>query len=363
MQGKRRTLANAATIGTGLVLATAVRTALGRLGEESLRGEVALITGGSRGLGLALARELAGEGCRLAICARDEAELERARTDLEGRGAEVMTVPCDIRDQSQVEAMIAAVTERFGRIDLLVNNAGIITVGPVESMTADDFARAMDIDFWGVLYPTLAVLPQMRERRRGRIVTITSIGGKISMPHLLPYNCAKFAAVGFSEGLRAELAPDGITVTTVVPGEMRTGSYLHAEFGGDREGEYRWFALGASSPFIISADRAARTIVRGIKRGTSELTFPISAKLAARLNGLVPGATANLLSLVDRLMPAADGERARPAPGAVVQAETDSRALETATALGRQAAAEHNQYPAPGVVEGLRVPDRGPAGA
>ena len=338
-----RALPVVAGVGLGLV----GRELLARLREADLSGQVALVTGGSRGLGLALARELAREGCRLAICARDEAELERAREELARAGAEVMAVPCDLRDEGQVGAMVEAVTARFGRIDVLVNNAGIILVGPVEAMRPEDFARAMETDFFGVLYPTLAVLPQMRARRSGRIVNVTSFGGKVAVPHLLPYTAAKFAAVGFSEGLRAELAPDGIAVVTVVPGEMRTGSHLHAEFGGDREGEYRWFALGASAPWTMTADRAARLIVRATKRGTAELTYPISARLGARLNGLFPGATANLLSLVDRLLPSAAGHAPGTTPGAAVEAAMDSTFMDKATALGRAAAEEYNQYPAP----------------
>src|SRR5439155_11331763 len=117
------------------------------------------------------------------------------------------------------------VRSRFGQIDILVNNAGVIKVGPLDTMAVEDFEKAVAVMFWGVVYPTLAVLPEMRRRRSGRIAAITSIGGKVSVPHLLPYCCAKFAAVGFCEGLRAELAPYGIRVTTVVPGLMRTGSH------------------------------------------------------------------------------------------------------------------------------------------
>lgn len=345
MLAKAKRVPKAVGAAAGLGLGVVGLEALGRLREADLSGQAVLITGGSRGLGLALARELAGEGCRVAICARDETELARARAELEGAGAEVLAVPCDVRDQRQVETMVAAVTARFGGIDLLINNAGIILVGPVETMTAADFHRAMETDFWGVVYPTLAVLPQMRARRGGRIATIASVGGKVSMPHLLPYNCAKFAAVGFSEGLRAELAADGIVVTTVVPGEMRTRSHLHAEFGGDREGEYRWFALGASSPLTMRADRAAQTIVRRIKRGTAQLTFPISAKLGARLNGLFPGATASALGLVDRLLPDADGRGTGTVDGATIDAGIDSAGFAAATTLGRAAAEAFHQYP------------------
>jgi len=342
---RRRPWSRAVLAGAGLALGLVAKEALGRAGEASLRGDVALVTGGSRGLGLALARELAGEGCKIAICARDEDELARAVADLEGRGAEVLAVPCDLRDEGAVRDMVLDVTARYGRIDLLVNNAGIILVEPVEAATSDDFADAMATDFFGALYPTLAVLPQMRQRRRGRIVTITSVGGKVSVPHMLPYSCAKFAAVGFSEGLRAELAGDGIVVTTVVPGEMKTGSFLHAEFGGDREAEYRWFALGASAPFTIAADRAARRIVRAIKRGTAELTFPISAVLAARLNGIAPGATSAALALVDKVLPGSSAIPPAPAAGATIDAAMDAPAFETATALGRAAAEEWNQRP------------------
>jgi NAD(P)-dependent dehydrogenase (short-subunit alcohol dehydrogenase family) len=315
--------------------------------EADLRGAVALVTGGSRGLGLALSRELAQQGCRLAICARDESELAAARIDLQQFGAEVLAIPCDVSDQAQVAAMVEGVTQHYGRIDILINNAGIIVVAPVETLTRADFERVMDINFWGVLNPTLEVLPAMRTRGAGRIVNITSIGGKISVPHLLPYSCAKFAAVGLSEGLRAELADTGISVTTVVPGLMRTGSHLNAEFGGEQEAEYRWFALGASAPYpvAIGADRAARLIVRAAKRGQAECTYPLSAVVAARLSGLLPSVTTNALAVVDRFLPQPLRQAAGTRSGAAVEAEIEGPVLRAATILGRAAAEEYKQVP------------------
>jgi short-subunit dehydrogenase len=206
------------------------------------------------------------------------------------------------------------------------------------------------VNFWGVLNPTLEVLPGMRARGSGRIVNITSIGGKISVPHLLPYSCAKFAAVGLSEGLRAELADTGISVTTVVPGLMRTGSHLHAEFGGEQEAEYRWFALNASAPYpiAIGADRAARLIVSAAKRGQAECTYPVSALVAARLSGLFPSVTTNALTLVDRLLPQPPQQPAGTSLGAAIEADLDSPLLRAATVLGRAAAEEYKQVrPAP----------------
>jgi NAD(P)-dependent dehydrogenase (short-subunit alcohol dehydrogenase family) len=228
----------AATWTAVLAGATAVAVARRMRNRPAQRDGVALVTGGSRGLGLLIARQLAARGFRLVICARDAAELAEAESDLAGRGADVFAVRCDVADRGQVDQMVQSAVDRFGRLDVLVNNAGIIEVAPVAAMTVEDFADAHAVMFWGTLYPTLAALPHLREQRHGRIINITSIGGKISAPHLLPYNCAKFAAVGFSEGLRAELSGTGVTVTTVVPGLMRTGSHLRAHFKGQRRREF-----------------------------------------------------------------------------------------------------------------------------
>jgi NAD(P)-dependent dehydrogenase (short-subunit alcohol dehydrogenase family) len=191
-------------------------------------------------------------------------------------------------------------------VDILVNNAGIIQVGPIDTMTEGDFQMAMGAMYWGVLYPVLAVLPQMRARRSGRIVNITSIGARVSVPHLLPYSSAKFAAFGLSQGLRAELAREGITVTTIVPGLMRTGSHLKAYFKGRREWEYTWFALGASMPLIsMDAERAARQIVAAVRRGEATRVLSLPAIILDRLSGLFPGTTANILGIVNRVLPGA----------------------------------------------------------
>jgi NAD(P)-dependent dehydrogenase (short-subunit alcohol dehydrogenase family) len=315
-----------------------------RANPVDLTGQAALVTGGSRGLGLLIGRELARAGCNVAICARDADELERARNDLAGYGRDVEAIVTDISDRVQARRLIDRVTARFGQIDILVNNAGIIQVGPLENQTIDDFQTAMDVMYWGVVYPTLAVLPRMRARGGGRIVNVTSIGGKMAVPHLLPYSSAKFAAVGFSEGLAAEVAKDGITVTTIVPGLMRTGSHLHALTKGQHEAEYGWFSLGASLPLIsMDAERAAEQVVEAIRRGDSVRCLGVTAALASRFHGLFPGTTVELLGLVNRLLP---GPAARPTgavPGYAARDRLDSRLIEAATTLGRKAAERFNE--------------------
>ena len=275
------------------------RSLLEKSRERDISGDVALVTGGSRGLGLALARRFAHEGCRVAICARDSRELERAREDLLSRGADVFAVTCDLTKRSEVEQMIDEVIAHFGSVDILVNNAGVIQVGPVEEMVIEDFEDAMNVIFWGTVYTSLTLLPRFLTRGRGQIVNIASIGGKVSVPHLLPYSSAKNAVVGFSEGLRAELSGTGVVVTTICPGLMRTGSFNAALFKGDQEAESEWFSLSSSLPLLsMSAGRAARQIVSTVKRGDSGKVLTAAASILARAYALAPGITQDLLGSV-----------------------------------------------------------------
>jgi NAD(P)-dependent dehydrogenase (short-subunit alcohol dehydrogenase family) len=339
MDSRSRNAAVAATVGIGAMLAAAALVRRAR--QYDLRGKVALVTGASRGLGLVLARELAREGACLVICARDPEELERARGELAAAGAEVLAVPCDVTSRAQVDNLAAAAVQRFGRVDVLVNNAGMIQVGPMEVMTLEDYEAAMKIHFWAPLFTTLALLPQMKERGEGRIVNISSIGGKIAVPHLLPYCASKFALVGFSEGLRAELAKDGISVTTVCPGLMRTGSPVNAFFKGRHREEYAWFTIGDSLPGTsISADKAARQIVSACKRGEAEIVLSLPAQLAVMFHGVFPGPVADLLGAVNQLLPAPGGIGSERARGHDSESPVTRSFL---TLLTRRAAQENNQ--------------------
>ncbi len=302
-----------AVTAAGIGSALAVRAWRGWRGNN-FAGRVAVITGGSRGLGLAIAYELAEAGARLAIVARDEAELERAARDLRGRGAQVLTVACDVRDEGQARGAIERAVSHFGAIDVLVNDAGVIQVGPVENMTVRDFEEAMAVHTYGPLYTMLAAAPHMKRQGGGRILNIASIGGKVAVPHLMPYCASKFALVGLSHGMRAELAKDGIVVTTVCPGLMRTGSHLNAQFKGQHRKEFTEFALAGALPITsIDAQRAARQIVAACRRGDAELTITIQARLLALGAAVAPGLTTDALALVARFLPGPveDGDELR----------------------------------------------------
>lgn len=267
-----------------------------------LAGRVVLIAGGSRGLGLELAREFADRGARIALLARDEAELGRAAQDLEGVLVDLL--PCDLSDRGQAERAVEQLVQRHGRLDVLVNCASTIRVAPLQNLTVDDFHEEMGNNFFGALHATLAALPHLERSGAGRIVNITSIGGRIPVPHLMPYTAAKFASVGFSESLQAELARSGVRVTTVTPGLMRTGSPYRALFGGRREREFRWFLLASSLPGLsMSARHAARKVVAASRRGELSLIIPAYLRLAITAHALAPGAFGFVAGLIGRALP------------------------------------------------------------
>jgi short-subunit dehydrogenase len=313
-----------------------------------LAGKVALITGGSRGLGLLLARELGRQGMRVVLCARDEEELERARAGLEAQGIDATALPGDVTDQEGMRTLVADVEENLGPVELLVNNAGIMQLGPAETMDLEDLRRAMDTIFWGAVHTTDAVLPGMRARRSGSIVNITSLSATIAIPHLSTYSAAKFAMRGWSEGLAAEAAKYGILVVTVIPGLMRTGSFGRALVKGKRYAEASLFSLAASLPILTtSAERAARRIVRAVVNRQRFLVLGAPARLLRLTHALFPGPLVTALGQLNKLLPSTPrdekGDARMPLP-----AELFRRGLARSilTSLGERAARENNEEPA-----------------
>ncbi|MBC3542403.1 SDR family NAD(P)-dependent oxidoreductase [Rufibacter sediminis] len=306
MQQKTKTSLLLAGAGVGALLA--LRSYSRRKKEFSFKDRTVLITGGSRGLGLVLARMFAEQGANIAICSRTQHQLDAAREELEAGGANVLAFNCDVSDQGQVKTMIQEIKDQWGPVEVLINNAGIIAAGPLEEMRLEDFEEAMKVHYWASLYTMLEVIPDMKSRGEGRIVNIASIGGKVSVPHLVPYSGSKFALVGMSEGFRSELLKDGIYVTTINPGLMRTGSARNAFVKGQTEKEYTAFALLDANPMIsLAADSAARKIVDACRYGEAEVTLGFNAKFISTLHGLFPGTTADLMGLVNLFLPGPGG--------------------------------------------------------
>jgi NAD(P)-dependent dehydrogenase (short-subunit alcohol dehydrogenase family) len=264
-------------------------------------GAVVLVTGGSRGLGLAIASRFAKKHpTRLVLVSRHLDELQQAQATLLARHAHLtpddfLLVAADLAKPQECRRLIDGTLARFGRIDVLVNNAGIIEVGPAEIQPASAFESAMQVNFFAAFYTTWAALPHLRKQtpatgsRRSAILNIASVGGKMAVPHMLPYTAAKFALVGFSEGLHAELHKADILVTTVCPGLMRTGGEDHAKFIGDTAAERRWFMFAAKTPGVATtATHAANKIFRAVTLNRAEITITPQAWLAARFAGLCP---------------------------------------------------------------------------
>lgn len=331
---------------SGVALA-ALNTLLRRLHHMDFDGKTMLIAGGSRGLGLMMARILCGSGARVALLARDGEELERAVTDLESRGGEARAFSCDLRSEIDVQQAIAEVISAFGEVNGLINNAGVIVSAPFEDQSNEDFEESLAIHFYAPLYTTRAILPHFREQGGGRILNISSIGGLIGVPHMASYSAGKFALAGFSQALTAELRRHHIRVTTAFPGLMRTGSHLHAQFRGQRAKEFSWFSTATATPLLTrSAAHCARHILDAFAAGRPRIVFPWHWRIASLGNELMPGLSARINQLINACLP----NPAQELKEALTGAELEPAAkLPRAVLRGpRKAARSLNEIP-PGV--------------
>ncbi len=326
----------------GLGLGWAASNALANRRRIEFAGKVVLLSGGSRGLGFVMARQLLDEGAKVVMSGRDKESLFDAEVALEKYGDRLYTVPCDVTDVDSVRTLVQAALDHFGHIDVLINNAGTIQVGPMDTMGPHDFDVAMKTHFWGPLHLSLAVLPHFRERKAGRIVNVSSIGGKVSIPHMLPYSASKFALTGFSEGLTSELRAENIFVTTVCPGLMRTGSPRNAYFKGEHRLEYAWFSVADSLPGLsMKVSTAARKIIEACRYGQAELVLGLPTKLVVSGHALFPNFVSFVLAQVNRALPGAGQAGTEAFKGKESESFVSPSVL---TASTEKAAEETNQF-------------------
>jgi NAD(P)-dependent dehydrogenase (short-subunit alcohol dehydrogenase family) len=328
----------------GMVAAGFVRAVVRRARRLDLDGRVVIVTGGSRGLGLLLAKEFGRRGAKLAIAGRDRAAVEEAERLLQGMGIDVIARPCDLGDRRQAELFIERVADEWGHIDVLVNNAGVMQVGPLESVTWESLDELMRSNFWSAANTTMFALPYLRERAgSARLVNIVSIGGRVALPHMLGYSASKFALMGLSEGLRAELSRAGIKVTSVIPAPMRTGSFYNAQFSGKARREFEWFSLAASLPLLsISAERAARRVVDATVEGRDEIHLGLPSVVLSLLHGVAPRLVGRMMSLVNRALPSAPSVEGDVFEGREIGTPLEHSPL---LHLGNEAARKNNEAP------------------
>lgn len=310
-------------------------------GADAVMGQaqrpVALVLGASRGLGLLCAGELARRGYAVVLASRSQESCEQASDHIAAQGfsrEHLHARACDARDGDAVDDLIDEVERTVGPIEVALHVAGIIQVGPWQEWEREQFEDAIDTMLWGPVNLCMPLAHRMVGRGHGRLGVVSSVGGQVSAPHLLPYSTAKFGAFGFSQGLGAELSGTGVTVTSVAPGLMRVGSHLAAEFKGDHAKEYAWFAAGASAPLLaIDADRAARKIVDSLLRGRPFVTFTPLAQVGTRVHGLAPGLTQRLLGVVGRALPDAPSGHTEVLPGHRVEPMLSPKARRVLTRL------------------------------
>ncbi|MBC7385968.1 MAG: SDR family oxidoreductase [Cryobacterium sp.] len=271
------------------------------------RNETVLITGGTRGLGLAIAEIYAKRGMNIAVCSRTEVDLDKAVNHLLpfSPRIKVKGYVCDVGNEEEVLSLLEKISHDFGIIDILVNNAGVIISAPALATSVKDMKSTMDSNLLGMIHTSMALAPKMAERRAGRIINVASIGGVVPVPHLLAYGTSKFGAVGFSTSLGLELKRFDVSVTTVCPTLIRTGSYLHALFKGKTKQEMNWFTVASTYPFLSkSAESVAAAIVRAGDRRKLFAVIGLNAKIARLGFALFPNLTLSIMDRVNRLLPA-----------------------------------------------------------
>jgi NADP-dependent 3-hydroxy acid dehydrogenase YdfG len=239
-----------------------------------LPGKIAIVTGASSGIGKATALALASQGAYVALAARRVPELEQVAAQIEARGAKALVVQTDVTRQEDIDQLIACTLERWGRIDILVSNAGQYIRAPLDELTLEDLQRSMDVNFYGHARPILAVLPSMRRQSSGHIVLMSTVDAKKPIPPDIPYAAAKFALSGFGDLLRQELYGSGIDVTVIFPGRVDTSmiDYL-------------------SVPDIsakIPAEAVAKGVINGIIHRRAEVILPAQARLLYYVNVFAP---------------------------------------------------------------------------
>jgi NAD(P)-dependent dehydrogenase (short-subunit alcohol dehydrogenase family) len=235
--------------------------------------QLVIVTGGGRGIGRATALEFAAEGARLLLAGRRMDALGTAAAECGGGRAEI--IHCDVAKDEDLKHLVGHAIATYGKIDVLVNNAGVVAGGRLDEISADDVGRMVGVNMWAPIRLAQLALPHMREAKRGHIVNLSSVAGRMGLPYYATYCASKYAMRGFSEALRREVAPDGIHVTAVYPGVTATDLLENVETDG----------LFLS---VATAQQVGKAIVRGVRWRQPEIFIGLGESLAARWNDLMP---------------------------------------------------------------------------
>ncbi|MBF6600228.1 MAG: SDR family oxidoreductase [Dehalococcoidia bacterium] len=268
-----------------------------------LAGSTVIVTGASAGIGRETALAFARRGANVVLAARREERLQALADRLRRIGVEALVVPTDVARPQEIERLVQAALDRFGRIDVLVNNAGFGFSGTIEETTEADMRELWDVNYMGAFLATKAVLPTMRSQRRGHIVNVSSVVGKLAFPFHGAYSATKFALIGMTEALRGELEGSGVTATVVLPASTRTEFF---DVQRTHDGHVSAPTGPVQSPAVV-----ARAIVRSVVRPTPEVNLVPAFRLAFGLSAFFPF----LRDMAGRQFYRRSGGRPRRAPG------------------------------------------------
>ena len=273
------------------------------VGSAMFAGRSAIVTGASSGIGRDLATMLASQGANVALIARRGELLHELADELTGFGVDALPIVCDVTDQSQVNKAVAGACEAFGGVDILVNNAGVLIPSLFSEASVEDLRRMMDVNFFGAVHVTRAVLPIMQDAARGNIVNIASIAGRLGGPTLSGYSASKFALIGFTESLRIELFGSGVIASLVVPASVDTEMLDNPEWNA------RAWAVG---DLRIPPDWVSWGVIAAIVLGLAEVDVPPGFATAQKVAALFPDLTGLWLGMGSRFIDLMNDWMARP---------------------------------------------------
>ena len=253
----------------------------------------AFITGASQGIGKATALLFAQNGYDLVITARTKEKLDAVAEEIKALNRQVLAITTDVSDRSAIEALVNLGLERFGQIDVLVNNAGVCMTAPMAKTTIEDWQKIIDVNLWGYIYTIDALLPHFLARKQGNIINVGSFGGKVPLPKMTAYCTSKYAVVGLTETLRLELEPLGIHVSGIHPSVTNSDFLERAVF---KDSDSQQMKQVLSSPLASSPEDVAKAIWNAVKHPQAEVVVG-SAKIPTVLHRLFPGITQGLFQL------------------------------------------------------------------
>jgi len=272
--------------------------------QFTYQGKVVLVTGGARGLGYIMARQLVEEGAKVIICARDADQLDKAYVLLRNHGEVTYPYVCDITEKENIVQLAYFIKKRFGRLDVLINNTGTITINPIEQLPLNNYKKFIESHLWGPMQLVRVLIPLLSKSREAKIVNIFSVGGKISLAKSQPYDVNEIVHAVFYDNISRVITGKNIKLTAIYPEFKDQDLPVNLKLKGHSEQELAWSKFNESRPLIsLYAENVGKQILKTAQIGKKTLTLPFPRELARIVNNINTELNLTLCQLVDHLVP------------------------------------------------------------